>query len=225
MVPGPAGAGPGRAERPRPAHGPPLRARHLHVEPGDHRRDVREQLGRLPLDRLRQDAGPRPRADLPPGRRLGGRAPRPHARPAGGEEPGRRPGGADLPGGAAARGRPRRRDPGALSPDHAAGLRLQPRRVPQVPAVRPPPPGGRLRGHAGGRGRDEDAARAEAEAHRARRDPLRDARGGAGIVARPPDHRPLRRRADGQDDPRPGPRQLRAASSGWASSRATRPRS
>ena len=50
------------------------------------------------------------------------------------------------------------RDPRAVPEAHAPRLRLQPRRVREAPAVRAPPAGRRLRGHARRRGRDEDAA-------------------------------------------------------------------
>ena len=221
-MPGAARRDPGRAERPRAADGPPLRARHLDLEPGHDRRHVRQQLGRLPLDRLRQDDRPRARAQVPAGRRLGDRAPGSHAGRARGEVPGGRAGGADLPRGAAARDPARRRDPRPVPEAHAARLGLQPRRVREAPAVRPPPAGGRLRGDAGRRGRDEDAARPAPEVHGARRDPLRRSPGGPGVVGRAPGHGAVRGRGDRQDDPRPRPRRTSSSGRAWGSSRATR---
>src|SRR5438445_240494 len=104
----------------------------------------------------------------------------------------------------------RRGDPCPLPRLLAARRRLQPDRARGRPAAQPGPPSRRLRGHAPDDRRGEGTPGAPPPADRALRDPLPGAAGSARVLAGDPRHPALRRRADGQDDPRPRPRQPRA---------------
>ena len=181
MGPGAAGGGAGRLRRrarpPRAA----VRPRDLDLEPREPRRDDRQQLGRGPLARLRQDGGERPRRHRGAARRelraarlaeLGG-----HPAPGAGERDAR-------PAAARAAGAPGRvlgGHPGAVPAHPPAGLRLQPRRAARPRGGEPGAPRRRLRGDARDRGGGAGEALPAAARGRARRPALRrDAPGARG---------------------------------------------
>ena len=186
-----------------------LRAGHLDVQPGDDRRDDRQQLVGQPLDRLRHDARPRPRARGGPVRRLAGAlraGRRGRARTA---RAGRHAGGRDLPRAARDRARAPRGDRDRLSEALAPVGRLPARPAGGRRAVRPRALRRRLGGHAGRDHRGDGRARAAAEGQDVPRRPLRLAGGRDRRDGRRARARGRGDRADRPADPRPVAREAR----------------
>ena len=170
---GGAGRDPGVAQPRRGGVRPRVRARHLHRGPGDDRRDGRQQLVGLALDRLRRDGGQGAGHRRRPGRRGGGQV-----RSLRGAGPGLRcrrlrRGAA----GAGARGDPRplaRAHRHRVSAHLALHLGLQPARAAGA-AAEPRSPAGRLGRHAGAVHPARGAARPAAGAAGGRRAHVRHA--------------------------------------------------
>ncbi len=202
-----------RAERQAQAAQPPVRAGHLHGQPGDRWRNDGKQLGGRAIGALRQNNRSRARAAGRAVGRFDGASASTRYRGAGARVRGRIAGGAMLPRGAAHRARSRGRDRAAVPQGTEARRRLQSRCLRRsLGTVQPRQADRRLRGHArhrpGGEGLTGAVAQSEGRAgHRVRR-AARRAGGGTGNPRAPT----VGNRGDGQVHPRSHQAERRARS-------------